>query len=135
MMLGMESLAGYQLCINLLIFFILFGEPLSQLGQTKLPSLIDSNRTEEAMATFKSIITLSTFAAGCRGRGVPDRAARSGNVLRRRGSAGGREVRGARALLRGVPDHRRHCRGRGHDGIAGLRLYADDRAGKLHAAG
>jgi len=63
MMLGMESLAGYQLCMNLLIFFILFGEPLSQLGQTKLPSLIDSNRTEEAMATFKSIITLSTFAA------------------------------------------------------------------------
>jgi len=63
MTLGMESLAGYQLCMNLLVFFILFGEPLSQLGQTKLPSLIDSNKTEEAMATFKSILTLSTFAA------------------------------------------------------------------------
>jgi len=63
MKLGMESLAGYQLCMNLLIFFILFGEPLSQLGQTKLPALIDSNNTEEAMATFKSILILSTFAA------------------------------------------------------------------------
>lgn len=63
MTFGMESLAGYQLCMNLMIFFILFGEPLSQLGQTKLPSLIDSNKTEEAMATFKSILVLSTFAA------------------------------------------------------------------------
>ncbi|KAL7527794.1 hypothetical protein ACHAXR_002132 [Thalassiosira sp. AJA248-18] len=64
MMIGTtESLAGYQLCSNLLIFFILFGEPLSQLGQTKLPALIDANETEEAMATFKSILILSTFAA------------------------------------------------------------------------
>ncbi|KAL7544489.1 hypothetical protein ACHAWF_007868 [Thalassiosira exigua] len=64
MMLGStETLAGYQLCSNLLIFFILFGEPLSQLGQTKLPSMIDSERTDEAMATFKSILVLSTFAA------------------------------------------------------------------------
>ena len=63
MTFGMESLAGYQLCMNLMMFFILFGEPLSQLGQTKLPSLIDSNKTEEAMATFKSILVLSTFAA------------------------------------------------------------------------
>lgn len=63
MALGMTSLAGYQLCMNLLIFFILFGEPLSQLGQTKLPALIDGGETREAMSTFKSIMMLSTFAA------------------------------------------------------------------------
>lgn len=63
MSFGLESLAGYQLCMNLLVFFILFGEPLSQLAQTKLPSLIDSNKSDEATATFKSIMILSTFAA------------------------------------------------------------------------
>ncbi|KAL3790228.1 hypothetical protein ACHAW5_004338 [Stephanodiscus triporus] len=63
MTFGLESLAGYQLCMNLLVFFILFGEPLSQLAQTKLPSLIDSNKADEAMAIFKSIMILSTFAA------------------------------------------------------------------------
>ena len=64
MMLGTtEALAGYQLCSNLLTFFILFGEPLSQLGQTKLPALIDSKNQDEAKATFKSILLLSTFAA------------------------------------------------------------------------
>jgi Na+-driven multidrug efflux pump len=63
MTFGLESLAGYQLCMNLLVFFILFGEPLSQLAQTKLPSLIDSNKSDEAAAIFKSIMTLSVFAA------------------------------------------------------------------------
>ncbi|KAL9178994.1 hypothetical protein ACHAXT_011967 [Thalassiosira profunda] len=64
MLLGStEMLAGYQLCSNLLIFFILFGEPLSQLGQTKMPALIDSGDTGEALATFKSILVLSSFAA------------------------------------------------------------------------
>jgi hypothetical protein len=32
--LGVQSLARYQLCINMLMFFVLFGEPLSQLSQT-----------------------------------------------------------------------------------------------------
>lgn len=63
MTFGLESLAGYQLCMNLLVFFILFGEPLSQLAQTKLPSLIDSNKSDEASAIFKSIMTISIFAA------------------------------------------------------------------------
>mmetsp|Transcript_22563 Transcript_22563/g.47296 ORF Transcript_22563/g.47296 Transcript_22563/m.47296 type:complete len:528 (-) Transcript_22563:1111-2694(-) len=63
MSLGVEALAGYQLCMNLMLFFILFGEPLSQLGQTKLPAIIDANDSAQAKATFKSIITLSTFAA------------------------------------------------------------------------
>jgi len=63
MTLGTESLAGYQLVMNLLTFYLLFGEPLSQLGQTKLPALIDGDKTKDAMATFKSIMTISIFAA------------------------------------------------------------------------
>lgn len=63
MTLGVTALAGYQLCMNLLIFFILFGEPLSQLGQTKLPGLIEDGNVKEAMATLKSILLLSVFAA------------------------------------------------------------------------
>ena len=63
MALGVQSLAGYQLVTNFLIFFILFGEPLSQIGQTQLPSLIDSNDSEKARSTFKSVMTLSFFAA------------------------------------------------------------------------
>jgi len=63
MTLGVTALAGYQLSMNLLIFFILFGEPLSQLGQTKLPGLIEDGNAKEAMATLKSILLLSVFAA------------------------------------------------------------------------
>lgn len=47
MTLGVQSLAAYQLCINILIFFILFGEPLSQLSQTQLPALIDRCEEED----------------------------------------------------------------------------------------
>ncbi|KAL3802377.1 hypothetical protein HJC23_007202 [Cyclotella cryptica] len=63
MSLGVQALASYQLVTNFLIFFILFGEPLSQIGQTQLPSLIDSNESEKARNTFKSVMTLSFFAA------------------------------------------------------------------------
>ena len=63
MSLGVTALAGYQLVTNLLIFFILFGEPLSQVGQTQLPALIDSNETEKARKTYKSVMMLSLFAA------------------------------------------------------------------------
>ncbi len=63
MTLGVTALAGYQLVMNLLIFFILFGEPLSQLGQTKLPGLIEDANAKEARATLKSILLLSVFAA------------------------------------------------------------------------
>ena len=63
MSLGVTALAGYQLVTNLLIFFILFGEPLSQVGQTQLPALIDSNETEKAKKTYKSVMMLSLFAA------------------------------------------------------------------------
>src|SRR5210317_2038390 len=47
MTFGVTALAGYQLCMNLLIFFVLFGEPLSQLGQTKLPGLIENENSRE----------------------------------------------------------------------------------------
>lgn len=63
MTLGVTALAGYQLCMNLLIFFVLFGEPLSQLGQTKLPGLIENENSKKAMATLRSILMLSVFAA------------------------------------------------------------------------
>ncbi|KAL7455151.1 hypothetical protein ACHAWC_006710 [Mediolabrus comicus] len=63
MTLGVTALAGYQLCMNLLIFFVLFGEPLSQLGQTKLPGLIENENSREAMATLRSILMLSVFSA------------------------------------------------------------------------
>lgn len=60
MILGHQSLAGYQVCVNLLIFFLLFGEPLSQLSQTKLPGLLDKQDDKSIRATLKSI---SVFAA------------------------------------------------------------------------
>jgi Na+-driven multidrug efflux pump len=63
MALGVQPLAAYQMSINLIIFFLLFGEPLSQLSQTKLPSLIDSNNSEAVKATLKSVGVLSTMAA------------------------------------------------------------------------
>jgi Na+-driven multidrug efflux pump len=61
MRLGLNALAGYQLCINVLLFFLLFGEPLSQLSQTKLPTLLDNNDSRATLATLKSILIL----AGC----------------------------------------------------------------------
>ena len=63
MELGVTALAGYQLTMNLLVFFILFGEPLSQLGQTQLPGLIEDGNKKEAMETLKSILMLSIFTA------------------------------------------------------------------------
>ena len=63
MSLGLTALAGYQLVANLMIFFVLFGEPLSQIGQTQLPSLIDAKETEMARSTYQSVMTLSLIAA------------------------------------------------------------------------
>jgi Na+-driven multidrug efflux pump len=63
MKLGVQSLAGYQLCINLLMFFLLFGEPLSQLSQTKLPSLLDREDGPAVFATLKSVLTLAGFTS------------------------------------------------------------------------
>ncbi|GKY92589.1 hypothetical protein MPSEU_000229000 [Mayamaea pseudoterrestris] len=63
MALGVQSLAAYQMCINLVIFFLLFGEPLSQLSQTKLPSLVDAGDRDGVKATLKSVGTLSVLVA------------------------------------------------------------------------
>ncbi len=63
MKIGLHSLASYQICINCLIFFLLFGEPLSQLHQTKLPSLIDDHDYENVVSTIKSVLMLSSYTA------------------------------------------------------------------------
>jgi Na+-driven multidrug efflux pump len=63
MKLGTQSLAGYQLCVNLLMFFLLFGEPISQLSQTQLPALLDDNDAPAVKATLKSIGVLTVGAA------------------------------------------------------------------------
>jgi len=61
MRLGLENMAAYQLSLNIVMFFLLFAEPLSQLSQTKLPALLDSNDTTVARATFKNILILGCF--------------------------------------------------------------------------
>ena len=59
MSLGVKPLAGYQLAVNMMIFFILFGEPLSQLFQTKLPALIDAEDHDTVASTFGSVLKLA----------------------------------------------------------------------------
>jgi hypothetical protein len=59
MKLGMQSLAGYQLCINLLVFFVLFGEPLSQLSQTQLPALLNRAILKLAGCTSLGVATVA----------------------------------------------------------------------------
>jgi Na+-driven multidrug efflux pump len=59
MILGHQSLAGYQLCINIMLFFLLFGEPLSQLSQTKLPGLLEAEDGTSIRATLESISILA----------------------------------------------------------------------------
>ena len=63
MMLGVKETAAYQLSINLVIFFLLFGEPLSQLSQTQLPALIDSKDGPSIRANLKSILILGACTA------------------------------------------------------------------------
>jgi Na+-driven multidrug efflux pump len=58
MTLGLQPLAAYQFCINVVMFFLLFAEPLSQLSQTTLPSLVDSDDGNGVVANLKSILTL-----------------------------------------------------------------------------
>lgn len=63
MELGVQSLAAYQMCINLMIFFLLFGEPLSQLSQTQLPALIDQNNTNVIQKTYQSVLLLGALTS------------------------------------------------------------------------
>lgn len=59
----LDSLAAFQLCTNLVSFFLLFGEPLSQISQTQLPSLVDNEDGEGILANLKSLITLGLGAS------------------------------------------------------------------------
>ncbi len=63
MTLGVKETAAYQLSINLVIFFLLFAEPLSQLSQTQLPALIDANDGPSVRANIKSVLILGVFTA------------------------------------------------------------------------
>jgi Na+-driven multidrug efflux pump len=61
--LGVKELAAYQLSINLVIFFLLFAEPLSQVSQTQLPALIDAGDGQKIKANFKSVLSLGAMTA------------------------------------------------------------------------
>jgi Na+-driven multidrug efflux pump len=63
MTLGVDHTAAFQLSNNLVIFFLLFGEPLSQLSQTDLPGLIDADDGASVKANLKSVLTLGAFTA------------------------------------------------------------------------
>eukprot|EP00978_Attheya_sp_CCMP212_P027587 scaffold92802_cov65-Attheya_sp.AAC.1 len=63
MTLGLQPLAAYQLCINVVTFFLLFAEPLSQLSQTKLPALVDADDGDSILANLHSILTLGLGAS------------------------------------------------------------------------
>jgi Na+-driven multidrug efflux pump len=63
MTLGVKETAAYQLCINLIIFFLLFAEPLSQLSQTQLPALIDAQDGDQVRSNLKSVLILGLFTA------------------------------------------------------------------------
>ena len=61
--LGIQSLAAYQLCFNIMVFFLLFGEPLSQLSQTRLPSLIEARDGNGVSANLKSALGLAGYTS------------------------------------------------------------------------
>lgn len=63
MTLGVKHLAAYQMSINLVIFFLLFAEPLSQLSQTRLPALIDSKNGTAVKENLKSVLFLGAMTA------------------------------------------------------------------------
>ena len=63
MTMGTQHTAAYQLCINLMIFFLLFAEPLSQLSQTQLPELIDAEDSVQVKSNLKSVLSLGALTA------------------------------------------------------------------------
>lgn len=80
MTLGVKHTAAYQLCVNLMIFFLLFGEPLSQLSQTQLPELIDAGDGAQVKSNLKSVLSLGTITSLIIG-GVAGLAALFGSSL------------------------------------------------------
>lgn len=63
MKLGVNSMAAYQVLNNLLVFHILFAEPLSQLSQTQLPELIDAGDGPQVKSNLKSVLSLGSVAS------------------------------------------------------------------------
>lgn len=63
MTFGVKQTAAYQLCVNLMIFFLLFGEPLSQLSQTQLPELIDAGDGAQVKLNLKSVLSLGAITS------------------------------------------------------------------------
>ena len=63
MTFGTQPLAAYQICVNALMFFLLFGEPLSQLHQTKLPEFLDANDKQSTISTMKAVMTLAAYTS------------------------------------------------------------------------
>ena len=63
MRLGVKHTAAYQMSINLVIFFLLFAEPLSQLSQTQLPALIDADDGPAVKSNLKNVLFLGACTA------------------------------------------------------------------------
>ena len=63
MTLGVKHTAAYQLCVNLMMFFLLFAEPLSQLSQTQLPELIDAKNGAKVKSNLKSVLSLGAMTS------------------------------------------------------------------------
>jgi hypothetical protein len=49
--------------INLIIFYLLFAEPLSQLSQTRLPALIEAQDGKAVSANLRSVLFLGALTA------------------------------------------------------------------------
>jgi Na+-driven multidrug efflux pump len=63
MTLGVNHTAAYQMSINLVIFYLLFAEPLSQLSQTRLPALIEAQDGKAVSANLRSVLSLGALTA------------------------------------------------------------------------
>jgi Na+-driven multidrug efflux pump len=63
MTLGVKHTAAYQMSINLIIFYLLFAEPLSQLSQTRLPALIEAQDGKAVSANLRSVLFLGALTA------------------------------------------------------------------------
>lgn len=61
--LGTTALAAYQVLINLLSLFGLFGEPLGQTAQATLPPLLEKGSTRAARGDFLSLLSVGLVVA------------------------------------------------------------------------
>merc|ERR1719215_1631379 len=60
--LGNTALAAYQVVVNILLLFGLFGEPLSQAAQAQLPPLFDKGDTSTARRRFSTLLSTGILA-------------------------------------------------------------------------